>query len=185
MTPLPGIAAILIALALLVAATGRKKDDAVQHNTTGPAAIARLGIALLLVQAVLAAGVSWLFADWHPLLIALAAILPTALVPAMLQMRHGSRPHRLGATLPPLAGASLMTFAAALLCGLLPVSAPLHWLLSGCVLAWVFSIGLPAQAALSRQLESGHVPANMRGFPLRLLGGAVLALTLAGMLPPW
>lgn len=185
MTPLPGIAAILIALALLVAAGGRGKGDAVRHNTPDPAAIARLGIALLLIQAVLAAGVSWLFPGWHPLPTALAAILPTALLPAMLQMRHGSRPHRLRATLPPLAGASLMTLAAALLSGLLPVTAPLHWLLCGCVLAWVFSIGLPTQKALFRQLESGHVPARMRGFPLRLLGGAVLALALAGMLSPW
>ena len=185
MTPLPGIAAIMIVLALLAAAGGRKKDGAAQNNTPDTAAIARLGIASLLVQAVLAAGVSWLFPDWHPLPTALAAILSTALVPAMLQMRHGGHSHSLRALLQPLVGASLMTLAAALLYGLLPVSAPLHWLLSGCVLAWVFSIGLPAQAALSRQLESGHVPANMRGFPLRLLGGAVLALALAGMLPPW
>ncbi len=185
MTPSPGISAVLIAMALLAGAHGRRSGDTESQASAGTVPVVRFAIAMLLIQSVVAAALAGLFPDWNPLSTAIVAMLPTALVPVCFRVRHPDQPLRVHTAARALAVASLMTLAAALSLGVMRIDAALHWLLSGCVLSWVYVIALPAQTALFRQLENDNVPSKLRGFPLRLLATAVLALALAGILPPW
>ena len=170
------LATLSITLSCLVAERGLARSAALRRITATPGDLARLLLGALLVGCVMAAATAALDARLARVPAGLIGLCGALAATYLLLHRHRANDLRAAATW------LCSLLALALMAPLSLASDAQGWLIAGLGTAFALALGLPAFAALARDLDDSDVPARMRPLPVRVLAAAVVVLAVSGSL---
>lgn len=170
------LATLSITLSCLMAERGLARSAALRRIATTQGDLARLLIGALLVGCVAAAGSVALNTHAAGAMAGLIGLVgASASVLLLLRRRHASDMRAAAPWLCTLLGLVFMAPAS------LATDAQ-GWLIGGLGIGFALALGLPAFAALARQLDDSDVPPWMRPLPARIVATAVLVMAVTGSL---
>lgn len=165
-----------LTLACLSAERGLVCSAAVRRLVATPRGFARFLIGSVLLSALLATPILWLWPTLAPAYGIGAGLVLTGVLAARLLHHRNARDLRTAA--PWLLAASL--------CATLPLALLAQdaqsALWASLAMALALAIGLPAWAELARRLDDSDVPSRMRPLPARVLVCGIIVLALTGSL---
>lgn len=170
------LATLSITLSCLIAERGLARSTALRRIAATHGDLARLLIGALLLGCVVAAASVTLDARAAGAMAGLIGLLgASAAMLLLLRRRHAND----------LRAAASWLFSLLALAFVVPASLATDaqgWLIGGLGTAVALALGLPAFAALARQLDDSDVPSCMRPLSLRVVAAAVVVMAVAGSL---